>query len=95
MAKTTRAADEAAPTLKVRALEMGYYEHVRRRPGDVFTIPAHAYNARWMARVPPSTPERVTTAQQAIQREHDAILQARTPGREDRAPTGAASVLGE
>lgn len=53
--------------MKVRATQLGYYDHARRRVGDVFTIRTEAeFSARWMTRVPDATPERRTSAQQAL-----------------------------
>ena len=50
--------------IRVRALRVGnqvysgYYNHVRRRPGDVFDIFSEDhFSARWMQRVPQSTPK--------------------------------------
>lgn len=61
--------------IKVRATQTGYYDHARRREGDVFTIAnEQAFSPRWMERVPAQTPERITTAAQHIRREHDKIL---------------------
>jgi hypothetical protein len=53
--------------MKVRALALGYYGEARRRPGDVFTLadPSH-WSPIWMQVVPDTEPERVTTAQQAL-----------------------------
>lgn len=80
---------------------IAFYEHVRRRPGDVFSIPSEprralygseqrlldrdpeaakvfaaikdkeghvpqAFSFRWMEPVSQKTPERITTAQQAL-----------------------------
>ena len=60
---------------KVRALQMGYYEHMRRRVGDVFVIQSEQeFSTRWMERVSDHTPERVTGANAAIRQQHDGIL---------------------
>lgn len=61
--------------IKVRATQVGYYDHARRREGDVFIIAnEQAFSARWMERVDPRTRERLTTAPQALQQKHDEIL---------------------
>jgi hypothetical protein len=74
--------------IKVRALEMGYYDHARRRVGDVFLIAdERAFSAKWMERVDVRTPEKMTTAGQALKQEHDRILGGTV--------TGAADVLGD
>jgi hypothetical protein len=87
---------------------MGYYDHTRRRPGDVFIISAaRHFSSRWMRRVDPETPEKVTTPNEAIAREHDAIVAMRHAtaqpagmqvGRDDvppNIPTGDHNPLGE
>lgn len=61
--------DKAGP-VKVQATDMGYYDHVRRRPGDVFVIDAADFSPKWMVRVEATTPEHVTTAQQALTQQH-------------------------
>jgi len=63
---------------KVRALRLGYYDLKRRRIGDVFRIsdPAH-FSERWMTRVPPNTPERITTGREALKQFHDGVIATR------------------
>lgn len=69
-----------APTrIKVRAMRQGYYDHIRRHEGDVFYIEKEEHFGRWMERVPNTTPERITTAPQALRREHDRLLADRMP----------------
>jgi hypothetical protein len=68
---------------KVRAIRLGYYDHVRRRVGDVFTIQARAFSAVWMEHVDPNTPERLTTGAQDLRRQHDEILSGRAPSHDD------------
>lgn len=64
--------------MKVRAIETGYYDYGRRRPGDVFIINGEQdFSSRWMEKVPMNTPERVTGSQDEINRQHDEILAAR------------------
>jgi hypothetical protein len=56
--------------MKVMALQMGYYDHARRRVGDVFAIQsAQEFSARWMRKVPLDTEERFTGSQAALDRE--------------------------
>jgi hypothetical protein len=53
--------------MKVRATQTGFYDNLRRRVGDVFTIQSEQeFSSRWMVRVDPSTPEKVTTSQAAL-----------------------------
>jgi len=67
--------------IKVRAIRVGYYDHVRRREGDVFIIAnEQAFSEKWMEQVDPRTRERTTSAKQALEREHDAILGGRVTG---------------
>ena len=69
--------------IKVRATQMGYYDHARRRVGDVFVIAnEQAFSSRWMERVGANEPERTTTATQALRQQHDEIIASRTPGGE-------------
>lgn len=60
----------------VQATQMGYYDHTRRRPGDVFLIRSpytdkdgveiDEFSERWMRDAPKGTRRRITTANQAI-----------------------------
>jgi len=53
--------------MKVRATRLGYYGDNRRWPGDVFTLAqSDDFSGRWMECVPDDTPERCTTAKQAL-----------------------------
>jgi hypothetical protein len=98
MAAETAAADEnddedggAGPVdpVKVQAVAMGYYDHTRRRPGDVFTIRnAKHFSKRWMRRVPDDTPEHVTNSAQALKSEH-ADIRAAKQATGDRNPIRA------
>jgi hypothetical protein len=66
--------------IKVRATAMCYYDHARRREGDVFFIAQRQdFNERCMEYCDPSTPERVTGAGAALAQQHDEILAGRTP----------------
>jgi len=81
----------ASASVKVRATQVGYYGEARRRVGDVFTLedPKH-FSAKWMERVDASTPEKITTGNEDLRRQHDEML-GRTGGK----PTGAQGVLGD
>lgn len=62
-------------TLMVRAIADGYYDHGRRRPGDVFALEfPHHYSAKWMEWVDPNTPEQFKGPNAAIAEQHDQIL---------------------
>lgn len=66
-------------TERVRATQIGFYDNVRRREGDVFTLSkASHFSAKWMERVAPDTPEKVTTSAQALRRV-EAGLRGRNP----------------
>jgi hypothetical protein len=97
--------------IRVEATRLGYYDHVRRRPGDVFTIAqASDFSRKWMRRVDADTPERITTPNQALAQQHDEILamrhtppsEANRPGIQvgpddvsDGIPTGTQNPLGD
>jgi hypothetical protein len=69
-----------ATRIKVRATQMGYYDHIRRHPGDVFYIDREqVFSTKWMERVGEHVRERVTSAPDALRRQHDEILQSRMP----------------
>jgi len=140
MAKTAPAARPAAPApekkahtasagIRVRALELGYYDDQRRRIGDVFTLhdregtfteiardkngdpkldkqgypvtkevkkvltAESQFSEKWMERVDPTTPEKVTTPSEALKQKHDEQMAARHSG--GGTPTGASSPLGD
>jgi hypothetical protein len=87
---------------KVRALKMGYYDHVRRREGDVFILndPANEFSSKWMEYVDARTPTKVTTGAEDLRKKHDEILGASAPdglAAHDEADhaTGDLKVLGE
>lgn len=74
MAKKQPAAPAPKP-FKVRAIQLGYYDNVRRRVGNVFTIQSEQeFSERWMVRVPEHTPESVSGPNAAIRQAHDDIL---------------------
>lgn len=61
--------------LKVRATRMGYYDHARRREGDVFVVEAGDFRPTWMEKVDGETPTQTTTAQQALTQAHVETIQ--------------------
>ena len=67
--------------IKVRATAMCYYDHGRRREGDVFFLARRQdFNEKCMELVDAHTPERVTGAAAALKAQHDEIMAGRTPG---------------
>lgn len=89
---TAKPAPPATPSdaipARVRATRLGYYDHKRRREGDVFTLAdsKKEFSERWMEYVSDDLPERITTGKQALQQFHDETLAGKSP-------TGAADVL--
>ena len=70
--------DTRLAPVRVQATKKGFYQHKRRRVGDVFTIPAMTHFSKaWMIVVPDHTPERITTGAQDLQQQHDEILGAK------------------
>lgn len=63
--------------IKVQALYMGWYELKRRREGDVFLAWSTDLPAKWLVEVPMSTPERITTGNEELRREHTDLIRAR------------------
>jgi hypothetical protein len=58
--------------MKVRALRDGFYGLLKRRAGDVFQLSDDTdFSAGWMARVDDTEPLRVTSAPEALRRQHD------------------------
>lgn len=74
-----RAVESRGPWIKVRATTMGYYGHIRRREGDVLKVREGDFSSRWMERVDPHTPEKITTGKEELRRQHDEIIASRTP----------------
>lgn len=97
--------------MKVRATMTGYFDHLRRREGDVFTIPdeprrdkwpkenqrafdeakgkdgkvPQAYSTRWMEPVSAAVPEKISTAQEAVNKASADIKAGKQAGK--AAPT--------
>jgi hypothetical protein len=79
-AATEQSGERSSQRIKVRAIQPGYYDHIRRREDDVFYIADEsAFSERWMERVDARTPERVTSAPEALRRQHDELLRAKNP----------------
>ena len=67
-------------SLRVRATQMGFFDNERKREGDVFLLQEpRQFVASWMEPVDDSVPERTTTGQQLLRKEHDDILNMKTP----------------
>jgi hypothetical protein len=102
--------------MKVMAIATGFFDHMRRREGDVFSIPAtpakkaneeqaaklgvkkgdsipSAFSARWMQPVASSTPDRVSTAQQALNKKQDELKGAGQAAAGTDTATGDAAVI--
>lgn len=63
--------------IKVRALKLGFYNNLRRREGDVFVLrDSNQFSQKWMVQVPNATPNRVTTGNQDLKRQHDETIGA-------------------
>lgn len=78
---------------KVKAIEMGYYRHSRRRAGDVFMIyNAQEFSPKWMEYAGSSDPEKITTGQQELERQRRETLEDRLAKK--KAGTGDTNVLG-
>lgn len=64
--------------IKVMATKTTYYDNKRRRPGDVFTIASEReFSDRYMEKVDPETPEKITTGAEVLRQQHDEILGAK------------------
>lgn len=83
---------------RVRAIETGYYEHVRRRVGDVFDlVDPKDFTESWMERVEPDTALRVSTTRDILRRHHDeeqAMKRTTQQAGASPMPTGDADPLG-
>ena len=79
------------PLVRVRATRLGYFGDVRRRSGDVFSVPESAFSKSWMEKVAPTTPGRTTSGKEDLRRQHDEILGGKTVA--GRKATGDANVL--
>ena len=91
------------PGFRVQARKAGYYGDLYQRVGDVFTIHDEGdFADEWMVRVDSKTPEKTTSSNEALQREHAAIVSGASgpgmqTGRDDvsaQIPTGTADPLG-
>lgn len=73
---------EKGKRIRVAAVRMGYYDHARRRPGDVFDVYEADFSDRWMETVDGSTPIKITTPKQALKAHHDERLAGRVADRQ-------------
>lgn len=91
--------------IKVVATQDGYYQHVRRREGDVFLlIPVRTsagkvvsaeeqFSKKWMERVSLQAKVNVSTSKQKLQEDHDSIIRERMGLNDpDDAPAGEGEV---
>ena len=103
-AKVDEAMRPKKGSIRVMATKVGYYDDKRRRIGDVFTVSAERnekggyreFSDKWMERVDEDTPERITTGNEDIRRQHDEILKAKSMGGIHTGPdnpTGGEGVL--
>jgi hypothetical protein len=75
-AKTATAAATApakAKRIKVRALMTVFYDNKRFRTGDVFRVSENDFSGRSMELVDRATPEHVSTGNDQLRAEYDAI----------------------
>lgn len=56
-------------SIRVQASDIGYYDDIIRRVGDVFDIRNEKeFSKKWMVRVPATTPPRLTGSNEALER---------------------------
>jgi hypothetical protein len=73
-----QAAGHPGAGIKVQAKQDGYYGHIRRRAGDVFTIAKEEdFSTKWMRKVDPRKRESVTLSNDVIRQKHDETLALR------------------
>lgn len=94
MADDKKSAAKGGP-IRVRATRIGFYDLIRRREGDVFTIAnEQAFSENWMERVSANTPEKVTSGTDDLRRKHAELQAEKTPqGQKPSDATGDAHVL--
>lgn len=87
----SKPAPPAGGSLKVKATALGYYGDERRRPGSVFTLAKREdFSDKWMVWVDARTPAtRPIGPNEAIGREHDAILGGSVVNKDDDNPLDA------
>ena len=87
--------DATVRDVLVEATALGYYDHIRRRPGDVFAIRKRDFSKRWMEKAHPDvkpTPVRLSNA--VIAQQFEQTIAARRGGRDaglDQAQEGTRS----
>lgn len=94
---TTTATADPAPRqsrtgegLKVRATRVGYYDNIRRREGDTFTIKSEQEKGSWMEYENANVADKTTTGQEAINKQNAELLSERM----QQKATGGANPLG-
>lgn len=83
--------ERSAPTgPKVRAIEMGYYNEERKRPGDVFRLnKPEDFSKRWMEKVGAGEPEKKTGNREALARKTEELNEGKRASSKDDNPLGA------
>lgn len=79
--------------IRVRATQMGYIDHVRRRVGDVFDVREGEFSDRWMEVVDGSTPPTMTTSKKALAAATDEAFEKTNGKKRASASTGDRDVL--
>ena len=83
-------ADKKATPIKVRATQTGFYGERRLREGDVFTINGeHEFSKNWMERVDARVPEKVTTGNEHLRKQHDELRAEKAGATGSSDPLGA------
>lgn len=78
-----RGTAKAPRVIRVRATKLGYYQHERRREGDVFDFSMEHVNTdgslpSWIEPVDRRTPKRTTTPNEALKQQHDEVMRERS-----------------
>jgi hypothetical protein len=80
--EATKGRQDRSPTIRVMATKMGYYNHERRREGDVFDLNVADCKAgrlpSWCVEVPPGTRPKTTTPNEALKQHHDVVMKERS-----------------
>jgi hypothetical protein len=83
------------PNLKVRAVADGYFDHERKRPGDVFLLSDEGeFSERWMEQVDPGTPTRTTIGAEILRQQHQEIVDSRSPQGDRETPMAGVDETG-
>lgn len=78
-----RGSSAAPRVIRVRAKRLGYYQHERRREGDVFDFSMEHANRdgslpSWIEPVDRRTPKKTTTPNEALKNQHDEVMRERS-----------------